>query len=87
MIYITPFILPWFYFLINTFMLVWLILGQRKTQTIRNNIVAKKTTELVLFFHKNITKLISLWPNMGQKCIKVLTDNHLDISYEASLVI
>ena len=39
---------------------------------IRNNIVAKKTTELVLLFNKNITKLFSLWPNMGQKSFKVL---------------
>ena len=36
-------------------------------------ILAKKTTELVLLFHKNITKLVFLWPNMGQKCFKVLT--------------
>ena len=42
-------------------------------QTIRNNIVAKKTTELVLLFHKNITKLVFIWPNMGQKSFKVLT--------------
>ena len=42
-------------------------------QAIRNNIVAKKTTELVLLFHKNITKLVFLWPNMSQKSIKVLT--------------
>ena len=34
---------------------------------IRNNIVVKKTIELVLFFHKNIKKLVFLWPNMGQK--------------------
>ena len=37
-----------------------------------NNIVAKKTTEIVLLFHKNTTKLLFLWPNMGQKIIKVL---------------
>ena len=36
-------------------------------QTIRNNIVAKKTIELVILFHKNITKLVFLWPNMNQK--------------------
>ena len=61
---------------INTLMLFWPILSQRKTslvvflvtilflmalyQAIRNNIVAKKTTELVLLFHKNITKLVFL---------------------------
>ena len=39
---------------------------------IRNNIVAKKTTELVLLFHKKTTKLFFLVPNMGQKNIKVL---------------
>ena len=36
-------------------------------QTTRNNIVANKTTEIVLIFHKNKTKLVFLWPNMGQK--------------------
>ena len=41
-------------------------------QAIRNNIVTKKTTELVLLFHKNITKLVFHWPNMGQKSFKVL---------------
>ena len=35
-------------------------------------ILAKKTTELVLFFHKNITKLVFLWPNTDQKCSKML---------------
>ena len=35
-------------------------------QAIRNNIAAKKTTELILIFHKNITKLVFLWPNMGK---------------------
>ena len=40
---------------------------------IRNNIVAKKTTALVLLFNKNVTKLVYLWPNMGQKCFKVLS--------------
>ena len=39
---------------------------------IRNNIVAKKTTELVLLFHKKTTKLVFLWPNMSQKDINVL---------------
>ena len=41
-------------------------------QAIRNNIVAKKKTELVLLFYKNITKLIFLWRNIGQKCFNVL---------------
>ena len=41
-------------------------------KAIRNNIVAKKTTELVLIFHKKITKLVFLWPNMSQLCFKVL---------------
>ena len=36
-------------------------------------ILAKKTTEIVLLFHKNTTKLVFLWPNMGQKCIKMLS--------------
>ena len=38
-------------------------------QAIRNNIV---TTELVLLFHKNITKLVFLWSNKSQKSFKVL---------------
>ena len=38
---------------------------------IRNNIVTKKTTKL-LIFHENITKLVFLWPNMGQESFKVL---------------
>ena len=41
-------------------------------QAIKNNIVIKKSTEIVLFFHKNVTKLVFLWPNMDQKSIKVL---------------
>ena len=41
-------------------------------QAIRNNIVAKKTTELVHLFHKNITQLVFLWPNKDQKSFKVL---------------
>ena len=36
-------------------------------QANKNNIVAKTTTELVILFHKNITKLVSLWSNMSQK--------------------
>ena len=39
---------------------------------IRNNIVAKKTTELVLLFHKKTTKLVFFWPNMSQNSFKVL---------------
>ena len=35
-------------------------------------ILAKKTTELFLFFYKNITKLVFLWPNISQKNFKVL---------------
>ena len=31
------------------------------------HVYAKKTTELVLLFHKKTTKLVFLWPNMGQK--------------------
>ena len=42
-------------------------------QAIKNNIVAKNTTGLVLLFHKNITKLVLIWPNMSQKNFKVLT--------------
>ena len=38
-------------------------------------ILAKNTTELVLLFHKNITKLVFLWSNMGKKSIKVLNIN------------
>ena len=30
-------------------------------------ILAKKTNELILFFHKKTTKLAFLWPNMSQK--------------------
>ena len=35
-------------------------------------IFAKKTTKLVLLFHKNITKLVFLWPNVSQKYFNVL---------------
>ena len=34
--------------------------------------MAKKTTELVLVFYKKKSKLVFLWPNIGQKSIKVL---------------
>ena len=39
---------------------------------IRINIMAKKTKELVLRFHKKISKLVVHWPNMGQLYFKVL---------------
>ena len=45
-------------------------------QAFRNNIVVKKTTELVHIFHKNIIKLIFLWHNMSQKSIKVLKEKN-----------
>ena len=35
-------------------------------------ILAKKTTELVLLFHKETIKLVFFWPNIGQKSFKVL---------------
>ena len=49
--------------------------------------MAKKTTELVLLFHKKTSKLVFLWPNMGQKhesvkrryCIKQEDDDDADI--------
>ena len=44
---------------------------------IGNNIVAKKTTELVLLFHKKTTKLVFLWPDMSQKSFKVLKTKNL----------
>ena len=50
-------------------------------QAIRNNIVAKKTTELVLLFHENITKLVFLLPKMSQKSFKVLNKNITFKSY------
>ena len=43
-------------------------------------ILAKKTTELVLFFHKKTTKLVFLWLNMGQKNIKVLINYFVSIT-------
>ena len=43
-------------------------------------ILDKKTTELVLLFHKNITKQVFLWPNMGQKCCKELTFTFLQVN-------
>ena len=52
-------------------------------QTIRNNIVVINTNEFVLLFHKKTTKLVFLWPNMGQKSIKVLTS---DLSSSVSFV-
>ena len=41
-------------------------------------ILAKKKTELLLLFHKNTTKLVFLWPNMGQNSIKVLNKFQCD---------
>ena len=49
------------------------IISNGLIKAIRNNIVTKRTTELVLLFHKNITQLIFLRPNMGQKSFKVFT--------------
>ena len=37
--------------------------------------MAKKTTEIVLLFHKKTTRLVFLWPNIIQKNIKELTCN------------
>ena len=80
----------------NNLMLFWLILGQRKTSSvvfsvtisykaIRNNIVTKKTTELVLRFHKKTTKLVFLWPNISKTSIRVLIKRtflfYTDISF------
>ena len=39
----------------------------KNNHAIRNNIVAKKTTEFVLLFHKSITKLIFFWSNWDKK--------------------
>ena len=41
------------------------IISNGLIQAIRNNIVAIKTTELVLLFHKKTTKLVFLCPNVG----------------------
>ena len=49
--------------------------------------MAKKTTELFLLFHKNITKLVFLWPNMGQKSIKVLIKNYIKSLFLKNLVV
>ena len=42
-------------------------------------ILAKKTTELVLFFHKKTIKLVLLWPNMDQLCFKALIGTNVPI--------
>ena len=55
-------------------------------QAIINNFVAKKTTELVLLFHKNATKLVFLWPNMSKENWKVLRQCK-DIEYITHLSI
>ena len=36
------------------------------------NNIGQKSTEFVLLFHKNITKLVFLWPNMDQNNFKML---------------
>ena len=59
---------------VNTLMFFLAHIGPKD---IKNNIVAKKTTELVLLFHKKTTKLVFFWPNMGQKNIKVLINYKL----------
>ena len=45
-------------------------------QAIRIKIVAKKT-ELVILFHKKTSKLVFLWPNFSQLCLKVLSKHVL----------
>ena len=58
----------------NKFSCFWAnIISNGLYQAIINNIVAKKTTEIVLLFHKKTTKLVFLWPNMGQKHESVIT--------------
>ena len=57
------------------------IISNGLIQAMRNNIVAIKTTELFLLFHKNITKLVFLCPNMGQKSIKVLSQSFFKENY------
>ena len=60
-------------------MVMWLVLENVTNKVlkkwpckaIRNNIVAKQTTELVLLFHKK-NKLVFLWTNMSQKSFKVV---------------
>ena len=50
-------------------------IGPKENKVIRNNIVAKKTTKLLLLFYEKTTKLDFLWPNMGQKSIKMVIEN------------
>ena len=47
---------------------------------IRNNIVANKKTNLFLLFHKNIKKLIFLWPNMNQKKLQSVNITFLNLT-------
>ena len=47
------------------------IISNGQILAIRKNIVAKKTTELVLLFHKNINKLVFHWLNMSEKSFKL----------------
>ena len=62
-------------------MVMWLVLENVTNKVlkkwpckaIRNNIVAKQTTELVLLFRKKTTKVVFLWPNISQLCFKVLS--------------
>ena len=49
-----------------------IIISNGLYQAIRNNIVAKKTTEL--FFHEKATKLVFLGSNMGPKFHNVLNN-------------
>ena len=50
---------------------------------IRNSIMGKNTTELILLFHKKTNKLVFLCPNMGQKSIKVLNTD-IEVNIEES---
>ena len=48
-------------------------------------LLAKKTTELVLLFHKNITDLVFLRLNVGQKSFKVLNHQFLELWENAQI--
>ena len=56
-----------FFMLIYITLFLWAFVVKQS-----NNFVAKKTTELFVLFHKKKTKLVFLWPNLGQLCFKVL---------------
>ena len=47
----------------KTSLVIFLWKRVTSSEIIINNIVSKKTTELVFLFHKDITKLVFLWPN------------------------